>query len=194
MDTDCKICGAKMFEYDTALVLNKYNVAYYTCPKCGFIQTEEPYWLEEAYSKAIASADTGIIMRNISNANSLLLFMQFIDNNRKCLDFGGGQGILTRIMRDYGFDFYHCDKYAENLYANGFEGNLEEKYALITSFENFEHFVEPIKEIERLLGQTDVLYFSTVLIPNTPPPPHKRLVVLFAKHRSTYIILFKKNN
>ncbi|MDR1637843.1 MAG: class I SAM-dependent methyltransferase [Treponema sp.] len=175
MGENCKICGVKMFEHDIALVLNKYNVAYYVCPKCGFIQTEEPYWLEEAYSRAIASADTGAIMRNISSANSLLFFMQFIDNNGRCLDFGGGHGILTRIMRDYGFDFYHYDKYAVNLYANGFEGNLEEKFVLITSFENFEHFVEPIKEIEKLLKQTEVLYFSTELIPKentqSPPPP-----------------------
>jgi 2-polyprenyl-3-methyl-5-hydroxy-6-metoxy-1,4-benzoquinol methylase len=174
MNVNCKVCGTKMFEYDTALVLNKYNIAYYVCPKCEFIQTEEPYWLEESYSKAIASADTGVIMRNILNANSLLFFMRFIDNNGKCLDFGGGHGILTRIMRDYGFDFYHYDKYAENLYANGFEGSLEERYALITSFENFEHFVEPTEEIRKILKQTEVLYFSTELIPKsniTPPPP-----------------------
>lgn len=38
---------------------------YYRCPNCGFICTEEPYWLDEAYSSAIASTDIGVIMRNM---------------------------------------------------------------------------------------------------------------------------------
>jgi 2-polyprenyl-3-methyl-5-hydroxy-6-metoxy-1,4-benzoquinol methylase len=125
MNVNCKVCDTKMFEHDTVLVLKKYNIAYYVCPKYEFIQTEEPYWLEESYSKAIASENTGVIMRNISNANSLLFFMRFIGNTGKCLDFGGGHGILTRIMRNSGFDIYHYDKYAENLYANEFEESLE---------------------------------------------------------------------
>jgi len=112
--------------HDKATILNKYDVAYYICPNCGFIQTENPYWLEESYSKAIATADTGIMSRNLQNAPDLLFFMRFI-NGANFLDFGGGHGILTRIMRDYGYNFYHYDKYAENLFANGFEGGLDER-------------------------------------------------------------------
>jgi hypothetical protein len=85
------------------------------------------------------------------------------------MDFGGGHGIFTRIMRDCGFDFYHYDKYAENLFAAGFEANLGQKYNLITSFENFEHFVNPIEEIEKLIKMSDTLYFSTSLIPSAYP-------------------------
>ena len=172
MSENYKLCNSLMLEHDRALILNKYNVAYYICPHCEFIQTERPYWLNEAYTKAISQLDTGIMIRNLSNANSLLLFMKYIDNNyteNKYLDFGGGHGILTRIMRDYGFDFYWYDKFAENLFANGFEGNIDEKYKMITSFENFEHFVEPIPEIETLMRKTDILYFSTELIPENKP-------------------------
>ena len=158
-----------MLEHDRATVLNKYDVTYYICPHCGFVQTENPYWLDEAYSKAIASEDTGVMRRNLRNANSLLPFLRILGNDIKILDFGGGHGILTRIMRDYGFDFYHQDKYAENLFANGFEGDLNQKWQLITAFENFEHFVEPMEEIERLMGQTDILYFSTELLPDNAP-------------------------
>lgn len=61
----CKICGNKMENFDKAKILNKYDVQYYRCPNCGFICTEEAYWLDEAYSSAIASTDIGLIMRNI---------------------------------------------------------------------------------------------------------------------------------
>jgi hypothetical protein len=173
-----------MIIHDKAMVLYKYQATYYRCPNCGFIQTEAPYWLNEAYTKAIAPADTGIIARNINNAANLVFFMQFIQLG-PALDFGGGHGILTRIMRDYGFDFYHYDKYAENLFASGFEGDLDKRYALVTSFENFEHFVNPIEEIEKLLGIADIVYFSTELL----PPYNKRLVVLCARYGAAYFIL-----
>jgi hypothetical protein len=41
-------------------VLRKYDVQYFQCGGCGFLQTETPYWLDEAYSSAIVTADTGI--------------------------------------------------------------------------------------------------------------------------------------
>jgi hypothetical protein len=158
-----------MIVHDMATVLHKYQVSYYRCQRCGFIQTEEPYWLNEAYAKAIAHADTGIIARNERNAVSLVFFMQFIKQGPS-LDFGGGHGILTRIMRDYGFDFYHYDKYAENLFASGFGGDLDKHYNLVTSFENFEHFVNPIEEIEKITRIAVIVYFSTELLPPPPPP------------------------
>ncbi|GAB6392746.1 MAG: class I SAM-dependent methyltransferase [Treponematales bacterium] len=161
--TLCKICAAGMTVFDTAQVLRKYQVSYYHCPRCGFVQTEEPYWLNEAYTKAISRLDTGVMARNMNNAANLLFFLRFIPDG-PCLDFGGGHGVLTRMMRDYGFDFYHCDKYAENLFAAGFEGDLAKKYNLITSFENFEHFANPMKEIKNMLSSGNALYFTTELI------------------------------
>jgi hypothetical protein len=84
--------------------------------------------------------------RNLQNATDLLFLLKFIKNT-VCLDFGGGHGILTRIVRDYGFNFFHYDKYAENLFANGFDGDLSKRYDLVTAFE---HFVNPMNEIEKL--------------------------------------------
>jgi len=165
---NCNICSNSMTIHDNALILNKYTVVYYYCPKCGFVQTEEPYWLEESYSKTILKSDTGIMMRNISNAVNLLLFLKNIPQGA-CLDFGGGHGILTRIMRDYGYDFFHYDKYAENLFAVGFEGDINRIYRLVTSFENFEHFVNPLEEIEKIINISDTLYFTTLLLPSIPP-------------------------
>ena len=168
----CKICENATRKFDSEIILGKYNVYYYHCSECGFVQTEEPYWLEEAYFTAITSFDTGIMMRNFQNAASLVFLMHFIkdSNQDSYLDFGGGYGVLTRIMRDYGFDFYNYDKYAQNLFSCGFDGDLTKKYKLVTAFENFEHFVDPHKEIENIFSVTDTLYFSTLLLPVTPPP------------------------
>jgi transcription initiation factor TFIIIB Brf1 subunit/transcription initiation factor TFIIB len=56
----CKICESESFYFANANILNKYNAAYFKCTNCGFVQTEEPYWLEEAYSQPIAETDSGL--------------------------------------------------------------------------------------------------------------------------------------
>ncbi|MEJ2506837.1 MAG: hypothetical protein P8Y81_11315 [Ignavibacteriaceae bacterium] len=65
MNVTCKICSSESKYVFSATVLQKYDVKYFHCPECGFLQTEEPYWLDEAYSSAIGAEDTGLIALNI---------------------------------------------------------------------------------------------------------------------------------
>ncbi len=157
--------------FQKATILNRYNVAYFWCRNCGFLQTEGPYWLEESYKESINKSDTGILSRNLylSKFVSVVLYFYF-DRGGKFLDFAGGYGIFTRLMRDMGFDFYWSDPYTNNLFAKGFEytedlGNIE----LITSFESFEHFVNPIEQIENMLKISKNIFFTTQLLPNPIP-------------------------
>lgn len=85
----CKICGAESKPFDSATILNKYEVQYYKCPDCGFIQTEEPHWLDEAYSSAITSSDIGLIQRNcsISFKLDILLRAWNVSTNKTFLDY-----------------------------------------------------------------------------------------------------------
>lgn len=53
------------------------------------------------------------------------------------------------MMRDLGFDFYWDDKYTQNIFANGFEYSDDKNYEVLTSFESFEHFVNPLSEIKK---------------------------------------------
>jgi 2-polyprenyl-3-methyl-5-hydroxy-6-metoxy-1,4-benzoquinol methylase len=148
----CRVCNSESNEVFSAKVLNKYNVKYYHCPSCGFLQTEEPYWLNEAYKSAIGIADTGIQKRNqLFAKRSSAIITSLFDTNKKFLDYAGGYGIFVRMMRDKGFDFYWDDPYADNLFAKGFEHNEQNKYELITAFECFEHFTDPINQIQKML-------------------------------------------
>ena len=45
----------------------------------------------------------------------------FFNKNVAYLDVDGGYGMLTRLMRDYGFHFYWTDPYCQNILARGFE-------------------------------------------------------------------------
>jgi hypothetical protein len=170
MECTCKICSSESKKLFVAKVLKKYDVQYYQCPKCGFIQTETPYWLDEAYSRPINTSDTGILLRNIqySNATALLLLFVF-GKNQKYLDYAGGYGIFTRLMRDKGFDFYWKDPFTQNLLAEGFEYEKGDEIELITTFESFEHFVEPYKELEEIFKTSKNIIFSTQMASNPAP-------------------------
>src|SRR4051812_25338220 len=99
----CRVCGFDCHHQFSRTILNRYSCAYFTCPNCGFIQTEEPYWLDEAYKSAIATADTGLVFRNLylSKVVCALLFFLFPRDGRY-VDVAGGYGMLTRLMRDIG--------------------------------------------------------------------------------------------
>jgi len=162
----CNICNSESLPLATEVILGKYNVQYYSCERCGFIQTETPYWLEEAYSSAIARSDLGLIGRNIklSHFCSALLPL-FFDTRGTFLDYGGGNGMFVRMMRDNGFDFYWTDKYASNQFAEGFESTENAKFSLLTAFEVFEHLSGPLLSIEDMFHYTDTVIFSTRLLP-----------------------------
>lgn len=171
---NCKICDAPTIKKFNANILNKYEISYYQCPQCQFLQTEEPYWLDEAYSQSINISDTGYMMRNLyfSKKLTLLLFVLF-DGKGKFLDYAGGYGVFVRLMRDNGFDFYWQDKYTANLFAQGFEWDKQSAINAITSFEAFEHFVEPLTELENLLNISKTIIFSTELYPISQPSPQE---------------------
>jgi len=143
---DCPVWrNSRQFAFN-AKILGKYQVAYFRCFSCGLLQTENPYWLEEAYTDAIALADTGLVYRNISIAPRLaLLLNHYFDAKATYLGVAGGYGILTRLMRDYGFNYYWEDKYCSNLLARGFEASKSTKpFAALTAFEVLEHVYDPV--------------------------------------------------
>ena len=92
-------------------VLGKYDVAYYYSDDSGIIQTEEPYWLEEAYRSVISHLDTWIAQRSSCNAQRLapVLSLLFPDD-AVFVDTACGYGLLTRLMRDSGFNFFGYDR------------------------------------------------------------------------------------
>ena len=163
----CRLCNNSTFPLFTQRVLNRYDVAYFRCGVCDLIQSEKPYWLDEAYALgAMSNTDTGAIARNAlcAQTTSVIARLLKVSANAPCADFGGGHGVFVRMMRDRGMDFRLCDKYAKNLFARGFDADVSEHFAMMTAFEVFEHFAEPAVDIERIFSPAhDVVLVGTVL-------------------------------
>src|SRR5882757_8829854 len=170
LSASCKICGGRSPLFGENTVLRKYRVQYFRCERCGFIQTETPYWLEEAYSSAIAIQDVGIMQRNLANRDltSSVLNLLFPKLSR-AVDFGAGHGILVRLMRDNGFNFSWFDLHATNDYASGFEYQEGSTYDFLTAFEVLEHLNDPVSDLSKLMGLSDNVFVSTCLVPQPTP-------------------------
>lgn len=169
-----KITGGQTKLLFTAKVLSKYDVSYYRCTETGFIQTEDPYWLEEAYSSAITKLDIGLVLRNqnMATITEKLLYYNF-DHNKKFLDYAGGYGLFTRIMRDKGYDFYNTDIYCQNIFAEFQDLSqlpVDTDFELVTAFEVLEHLPQPMNTLESLFDKYDNVLFSTELVPKELQP------------------------
>lgn len=164
-----KITGGPTEKFLTLKILNKYEVNYFRCLETNFIQTEEAYWLQEAYSSAITKLDVGLVERNELLRNKIIPILEkYFNANNLFLDYAGGYGLFTRMMRDKGYNFYHTDTYCQNLFAEFFSlSDLEQntKFELITAFEVFEHLPNPLEGIKDMLRYSDNLLFTTELQP-----------------------------
>ena len=176
ISTRCRVCNKTVEAIFSAVLLHKHSAQFFKCSQCGYVQTEEPYWLEEAYNVSINDSDTGMMMRSFWHRNIAATLIYFLfDKKSRVLDYGGGYGVFVRLMRDVGFDFFWQDKHTENLFARGFEFPESEKFTieLLTCFEAFEHFATPVTELENLLSISRNILLSTEFIPEPTPSPDK---------------------
>lgn len=164
----CRICNQPTQFLWRARLLHDY-VAYFECASCGYVQTETPYWLELSYSNSITLQDTGILARNLLNSRITLGTLFLLGGHSwRVVDYAGGLGILVRLLRDHGVDAYWQDKYSSNLLARGFEYSRANA-GLVTAFEAFEHFAEPVKELENMFSIAPNVLISTEIIPKPCP-------------------------
>jgi hypothetical protein len=175
MSERCVLCASGRDKVFSTTLLQKHEVDYFYCENCGLLQTEEPYWLQEAYSSAIADADTGLVLRNLAIARRLSAVLYFcFDREGVFVDAAGGYGLLTRLLRDTGFDFYWQDKYCQNQFARGFEAEgIDRSVAAVTAFEVLEHVQDPLEFIDSVLSEfgSRTFVFTTELFAGDPPAP-----------------------
>jgi Methyltransferase domain len=138
----------------------KHKVDYFTCSSCGSLQTEQPFWLHEAYASNLGDLDCGAAQRNLHNfaACSAIARIWSLQN---IVDFGGGDGLLCRLLRDRRLNCFVEDKYGSATYALGFTQPDFVRPDAIVAFEVLEHFVDPESEIGALFARQPTIIFGT---------------------------------
>jgi hypothetical protein len=164
---DCRLCAGAVEPAFEKTVLGRHRVTYLRCLACGSLQTERPYWLTEAYQSALAGSDTGAVYRSLTCQAAVVVIARALRLNGAFLDYGGGAGLLCRLLRDSGLDAYTSDKYADPVYAQAFaidpERLASKPIALISAIEVLEHCAEPAAEIGRLFAAHPQALFATTV-------------------------------
>ena len=157
----CRLCEGYLRSKFKLTVLDKYEVDYLECECCKSLQTEVPYWSDEAYmDRNLAIADTGAAQRTISNLAACYAVARLF-RLTKCIDLGGGDGLLCRLLRDHNFNCYVTDKYTTPTYAQGY--SIPNFYVtdLASAFEVIEHFQYPKSDLDILFQYRPKLVLVT---------------------------------
>ena len=173
MSKTCRVCDRPVRRFAEGRVLGDTDVTYLQCGSCGLVMADDPTWLDRAYAEAIADLDVGLLDRCqiLANVTSSVLRAERLRGGR-FLDWAGGYGVLTRLMRDRGYDFAHVDAYAANIFAAGFTGDpADPRFDLVTAFEVLEHLTDPVGELASVGSATDRLLVTTQVLPTPAPPP-----------------------
>src|SRR5207237_795154 len=108
------------------------------------------------------------------------------------LDYGGGHGLLSDLMRDSGWKSASYDPFVDRAMQVDHLG----KYDLITAFEVFEH-VPGVKQLSSdlstLLNPEGIILFST-LLSDDHIQPRQRLSWWYASPRNGHVSLFSTNS
>lgn len=159
----CRLCGGPSVGCFVLPVLGKYQVEYRRCGRCECLQTEKPYWLGEAYARNLSQLDTGAAQRNLDNLAACYAVAKLF-GLRNAIDVGGGDGLLCRLLRDYGINCFVKDKYAEPNYAQGF---TEPDFAvpdLVIASELLEHLADPAAELGAIFDPGAAVLLVTTAI------------------------------
>lgn len=97
----CPVCAGIVASYAPVSILEKYDVEYARCSRCGLFYLPQAFWLDEAYERAIYDGDVGLMRR----CRVLAALTGVVDRTEglrdgRFLDWAGGYGILTRMMRE----------------------------------------------------------------------------------------------
>jgi 2-polyprenyl-3-methyl-5-hydroxy-6-metoxy-1,4-benzoquinol methylase len=163
----CRLCQGKTQNKFLQKILGKFEVNYYKCIDCGSLQTETPYWMNEAYKiNNLNNTDTGAVQRNLHNLSMCYLITKIL-RAKNVLDIGGGDGLLCRLLRDYKINCFVKDKYATPTYGQGFTEQNFNIPDLILAFEVMEHYTNPNIELEKIFSyKPKAVLISTLIYTN----------------------------
>lgn len=180
----CKCCGGVASLYGVVdfnkncetgqgrpvLSLSGIPVYFHRCPNCRFIFTTfTDQWTHAEFARNIYNAEYALVdpdyaeKRPRGSANTILQLWGKA-KDRRLLEYGGGNGLTGRLLREAGFQ--HVEVY--DPFVPEYSKRPEGKFDLITMFEVLEHSPSPketMADLGSMLADEGVVTLSTLLQP-----------------------------
>ena len=154
---------------------DQHQARYYECGACHALQIPDVPWLAAAYRHEGAGhacdRDTGRLRRCFSASWYLFVLKSVgvVPSSARLLDWGGGHGLLSRMLRDVGIDAWSYDPHvpvplfsADQALSD--DEAVEGSFDVVTAFEVLEHLVDPVGtagSIRRILAPGATVVVST---------------------------------
>ena len=142
---------------------SRYLIEYEECENCGLIFSPEMCeWPKEKfsnliYNKEYIKVDKDYLKLRAENCAADLI-ERFNHIPLSHLDYGGGNGYMSKILVNYGWNSVSWDPFVP--------GNIpDKKFDLITAIEVLEHHPSPkefLENVTKYMGSTSVLLFTTL--------------------------------
>jgi hypothetical protein len=183
----CTICDSRREQLFELRVLGKYQATYGQCINCRFLSSDDPYWLHESFASKLNDLDIGSVDRCLIVADFVESFIRSANSkNGRFLDWGGGYGLLARLMRDRGLDFVSHDVYTHPLFVEPNEGLESDTFELITMSEVALHLTDPVPIFTKILESTNTIIFTAVIAPHVIPKDWWYLMPDTGQHVAIY--------
>lgn len=208
----CPVCGEQCSLFDVVdlnksceemrgkrLHLSGVPVYYARCSGCGFCFAPELYqWSQEEFSRRIYNdqyiqVDPDYLeVRPQANAKMLQSMFPTLPALVRHLDYGGGNGLLSRTLGEAGWNSTSYDPFVNTGVDIGQLGQFD----LITVFEVFEHVPDVLglmANLKSALVPNGLILFSTLLSDGNIHPS-QRLGWWYASPRNGHISLFSRKS
>lgn len=209
---ECPVCGGASPLFDVVdfnksceeekgrhLPLAGLPIYYARCSGCRFCFAPELAGWDEARTKRLIYNDDYLLVdpdfahiRPAANAASLQRAFRSLRRHILHLDYGGGEGALSRILQA---DRWHSNSLDPYFCGHSAHAGLP-KANLLTAFEVFEHHPRPrdlVAELDGLLAEDGLLLFST-LVSDGRIRPGERLGWWYAAPRNGHVSLYSRRS
>jgi SAM-dependent methyltransferase len=181
------------------LPLSGTPVYYFLCDHCGHCHAPEfRHWGHEEFRRRIYNDDyvrvdpDYVERRPASCAAQLVQVLGAAASSIRHLDYGGGSGRLSELLRGSGWNSRSYDPFVTPDIDPGGLGTFD----LITAYEIFEHAADAhhlMSNMSSLLAEDGLMIVST-LLSDGERAPRRRLTWWYASPRNGHISLFSRNS